>query len=380
MFEVFKKAKIIIVDDQESNIRTLERLLQRAGYLNVRSITDPTQVFALYEEFQPDLILLDLFMPELDGVEVMQELASRGAQSTYLPILVLTADMSVEAKQRALSSGARDFLTKPFDPVEVLLRISNLLEARFLHNSLKQHNDLLEERVEERTTELREAQVEIFERLALAAEYRDDDTGEHTQRVGRMAANIGKAVGMDPIQIELLRRAAPLHDVGKIGIPDAILLKPGKLTPDEFEQMKNHAAIGAKILSGSRFPLLRMAEDIALTHHEAWDGSGYPSQLYGEDIPLEARITTIADIFDALTHERPYKKPWTREEALAEILKQSSLKLDPTLVQVFATLLKEGQLDQEVSMNTPQLIHWSESIEGRQALLASIRRDTFSLT
>jgi putative two-component system response regulator len=312
----------------------LEGILQEEDYSDCRSITDSRQVLPIFLEYQPDLILLDLQMPYLDGFEVMKQLRGRVAPGAFLPILVLTADITSEAKRRALTEGATDFLTKPFDATEVLLRIRNLLQTRALHLQLQNQNQLLEQKVRERTLELEQTQIEIMERLALAAEYRDDDTGEHTRRVGQMSAQIAQTLGLSEAEVELIRRAAPLHDVGKIAIPDSILLKPGRLTPEEYEQMKKHAMLGAKMLSGGRFPLLQMAEEIALTHHERWDGTGY-MLLHGETIPIAGRIVAVADVFDALTSERPYKKAWSHRAAMDEIQGQSGRQFDPRVVDAF---------------------------------------------
>ncbi|MGH2573011.1 MAG: HD domain-containing phosphohydrolase [Actinomycetota bacterium] len=338
------RAHILIVDDQPANVRLMERLLERAGYHNLRSTTDPRETLSLFTEFQPDLILLDLLMPHLDGVAVMEALRPHIPPTTFLPILVLTADSTPEAKQRALSAGAKDFLTKPFDRTEVLLRIHNLLETRRLHRQLQGLNDRLEQKVIERTQELEVARNETLERLALAAERRDDDTGDHIGRVGQISALVAEALELPMDQIEMIRRAAPLHDVGKIGIPDGILLKPGKFTPEEFEQMKTHSAIGAQILAGSRVPLLQLAEEIALNHHERWDGSGYPKGLRGEAIPLAARIVAVVDVFDALTHERPYKEAWSEHDALEEIRKQSGKHFDPRVVEAFLVVQEHSPL------------------------------------
>ena len=322
-----KKAKVLIVDDQEANVLVLERILEHAGYTNLTSTTDSSAVVGLCADRQPDLILLDLHMPDPDGFEVMRLIRPLVA-GLWVPILVLTADITPEAKRQALAGGAKDFVTKPFDRTEVLLRIRNLLETRFL-------NLKLEQRVQERTQDLSEARVEVLERLAIAAEYRDDDTGEHTRRVGQTAALVARALSLSDAQIELIRLAAPLHDVGKIGIPDHILLKPGKHTPEEFELMKNHVNIGRTMLSGSRSPLLQMGEEIAFTHHERWDGSGYPSGLSGEEIPITGRIVAIADVFDALTHDRPYKDAWPVDQALEEIRRLSDSHFDPAVVAAF---------------------------------------------
>ncbi|HLJ14679.1 MAG TPA: HD domain-containing phosphohydrolase [Bryobacteraceae bacterium] len=328
-------SKILIVDDEWPNVHLLDRFLQEAGFTNLRYTTDPTQALGLYKEFQPDLVLLDLLMPFLDGFAVMKQLCEHTESGEYTPILVLTADITSATKQRALSSGAKDFLTKPLDLSEVYLRIRNLLETRLLHLEVRAHNEHLEQKVRERTQELEESKIEVLERLAIAGEYRDYDTGEHTRRVGTIAAALAEALGSaDPV-VDLIRRAAPLHDIGKIGIPDQILLKAGRLSPAEFEIMKTHTTIGAKILSGSQHALLQIAESVARTHHERWDGSGYPSGLSAEAIPFEGRVVALADTFDALTHPRPYKEAWPAEAAIAEIKRQGGRQFDPAIVSAF---------------------------------------------
>jgi putative two-component system response regulator len=327
-------ARILIVDDQPSNVALLEGILQEEDFTCYQSITDARQALPAFLAFRPDLILLDLQMPFLDGFEVMRQVRACLVPDDFLPILILTADITPETKRRALAGGALDFLTKPFDASEAVLRIRNLLQTRSLHLQLQEQNRVLDQKVRERTFELEETQIEILERLALAAEYRDDVTGEHTRRVGKMAAQIARALDWTDAQVELIRRAAPLHDIGKIAIPDSVLLKAGRLTPEEYEQMKTHTQIGAKMLSGGRFPLLRLAEQIALTHHEHWDGNGYLG-LTGEAIPMAGRIVAVADVFDALTSERPYKKAWTMEEAVEEMRRQSGRQFDPRVVEAF---------------------------------------------
>jgi putative two-component system response regulator len=277
----FAEARILIVEDEEMNVRLLERILGNAGYVDIRSTTDPFLVPDLYSLFRPDLVLLDLRMPGRDGYGVLEDLATVAAGERFLPVLALTGDASAGAKVRALALGAKDFLAKPFDVEEVLLRIRNLLETRWLYRELEEQNAALERRVIERTRALQETEIEVLERLAAAAEFRDDDTGQHTQRVGDLAARLGAAIGLPEEEVDLLRRAAPLHDVGKIGIPDRVLLKPGKLTPQEFEVMKTHTLVGARLLAGGRSALVRMAERIARSHHERWDGQGYPDGLAG---------------------------------------------------------------------------------------------------
>jgi putative two-component system response regulator len=337
----FRNARILIVDDEPGNVEVLRRLLERSGFHRLETTTDPREAASLYVRVRPDLILLDLHMPELDGLAVMDEL-NEIAEASYLPILVLTGDITPEARREALSRGAKDFVSKPFDPDEVLLRIRTLLETRFLYLQIQSHNQMLEAKVRERTRELEGAQIEIIERLARAAEFRDDNTGQHTERVGQMAALLARQLGLPDMQVALIRRAAPLHDVGKIGVPDTILLKLGRLTAEEFAVVRTHTTIGARILSGSRFPILRLAEEIAFNHHERWDGDGYAG-IAGDAIPLAGRIVAVADVFDALTQKRPYKPAWPVEEALAEIDRQRGRMFDPALVDVFLRVI-EGEL------------------------------------
>lgn len=331
----------MIVDDEPGNVDLLKRVLERAGFHKLDSTNDPREAVSLYVETRPDLILLDLHMPYLDGLAVMDRLNDI-VEASYLPILMLTGDMTPEARREALSRGAKDFVNKPFNPDEVLLRIRTLLETRFLYLQIQSQNQMLEAKVRERTRELEAAQIEIIERLARAAEFRDDNTGQHTERVGQMAALLARELGLSDAQVSLIRRAAPLHDVGKIGIPDSILLKLGKLTPPEFELVKTHTSIGARILSGSRFALLRLAEEIAFSHHEQWDGRGYAG-LTGNHIPLAGRIVTVADVFDALTQKRPYKAAWPVEEAVAEIERQRGRQFDPDVVDAFLRIIDQQQ-------------------------------------
>jgi putative two-component system response regulator len=339
-----KQLPILAVDDEEANLLLLRRVLERAGYSNLVFTADPGEVPALVLRQHPRLLLLDLHMPQMDGFELMERLASVTVERESIPFLVLTADATDEAKRRALSLGARDFLTKPLDHIELLLRVRNLLQVQLLQDRLFSQNANLEDIVTERTGDLEHARHEILERLALAAEYRDDDTQEHAWRIGRTCCLLAVRLGLPPAEVELIRRAAPLHDIGKIGIPDSILLKPGALTAEEFEQMKKHTTIGAEILSGSGSLLLLMAESIALNHHERWDGHGYPHGLAREEIPLPARIAAVADVFDALTHERPYKQAWEIRNAVAEVFDHGGSQFDPAVVDAFARLDHETLL------------------------------------
>jgi len=307
----------------------------------------------MFAKSRPRLVLLDLHMPQMDGFELMERLDSIIGERRSIAFLVLTADATEETKRRALSMGARDFLTKPLDRIELLLRVRNLLHVEDLQDRLFEQNANLEDEVAERTRDLERARLEVLERLALASEYRDDDTQEHAWRIGRTCALLAIGLGLPDREVELIRRAAPLHDIGKVGIPDAILLKPGKLSGEEFETIKTHTTIGAEILSGSRSPLLVMAEQIALTHHERWDGQGYPHGLRSEQIPLSGRIVAVADVFDALTHDRPYKRAWHVREALAEILREAGRHFDPEVVQAFSSLDHPSLLSQVKDWQLP---------------------------
>lgn len=334
-----KEAKILVVDDQPANVTLIEKMLEIDGYMNVISTTDPTQAESLYLEQNSDLVLLDLNMPEMDGYQVLARI--REVEPDYPPIIVLTAQSDRESRIKALDLGARDFLAKPFDRIELMTRIRNMLEVRIMSKAMKNQNILLDSMVQERTRELQETRLEVIRRLGRAAEYRDDMTGYHIIRMSRYSQLLGLAAGMDVAEAEMLLYASPMHDIGKIGIPDSVLMKPGKLDPDEWKIMQTHVDIGVEILSGSDFELMDMASEIAQNHHEKWDGSGYPCGLSGENIPLSGRIVAIADVFDALTTERPYKKAWPVEEAVDFLKGQSGKHFDPELVVHFLEILPD---------------------------------------
>lgn len=348
--ETITAAKVLIVDDQVMNIEVLTRLLKRVGFTNVTGISDPRHVVSIFQKDPPDILLLDLNMPDFDGFEVMEQLEPwiLGSRETYLPVLVLTSDITRSARERSLAMGANDFLTKPLDPVEVQQRIENLLETRFLYLELTNQNESLEQRVLARTADLwetvghleqaklqvRASEVETVTRLSAAAEFRDDGTARHIIRMGDYCALLMERAGGTEDRCELMRIASRMHDIGKIGTPDSILLKPGPLTDAERATMQEHARNGYKILAGSQSELLQLAATIALTHHEKIDGSGYPQGLREGQIPLEGRMAAVADVFDALTTDRVYKDAMPPEAAL-DIMTSGSGHLDADLLNLF---------------------------------------------
>ena len=325
---------ILIVDDEPANVKLLERMLRAFGYRGLVSTTDPRTVLDLFREHACDLVILDLNMPYLDGFEVMRQLQALG-HDDLPPILILTAQLEQEHRVRALRGGAHDYVTKPFVVEELVARVRNLLQVQLYQKSMRERNHWLEQRVCERTRELYDTRLQIVRRLGRAAEFRDNETGLHIIRMSKMSLVLAEAAGLSSQDCELLLNASPMHDIGKIGIPDHILLKPGPLDPHEWDLMKTHSTIGAEILSGDDSELLAMARSIALNHHEKWDGSGYPGGLQGEQIPLVGRIVALADVFDALTSVRHYKEAWTVDAALDYISSNRGRHFDPQLVDVF---------------------------------------------
>jgi putative two-component system response regulator len=257
----------------------------------------------------------------------------------YLPVIVISSDADENIHLRALSAGAKDFLGKPYDRAKVILRCRNLIETNLLHNEVKEKNKNLAQTIRERTAELHQSRLDVIRRLGYAAEYRDTDTGDHIVRMSTYCEALARKLEMNDEECELILATSPLHDVGKIAIPDSVLLKPGALTPQEIDIMRSHAEIGAEILSGGTSPFLKMAETIALTHHERWDGKGYPRGLKGEDIPFVGRICAVCDVFDALTSERPYKKAWSFDAAVKEIKRMIGVNFDPKVADAFIHIL-----------------------------------------
>ena len=328
--------RLLIIDDDEAIISLLDRILRRGGYQNVRSATDARLALPLFREFEPDLVLMDLHMPFLDGINVMGQLRQRNLPGEFLPVVLVTGDATPEARQEALSAGASDFLLKPFDATDVLLRIRNLLNLR------KQYHDV-HAQVQQHQRELRDTQIEMAERLARVAESHESADGSLPTRFGMLSAGIAEELGMPDDQIELIRYAAPLHDIGMVGMPE-IVVKPGSLSLEELDLLKTHTSIGSRVFSGSTSPILRMAEEIALYHHENWDGTGYTPGLSGDSIPLPARIVAVVDTFFAMTQDRPYQSARTVSDALAWIDDQAGRKFDPAVVRAFQAVYPKFNL------------------------------------
>lgn len=330
--------RLLVVDDSPANIELMERLLVGAGYTRVLCTRDPTCVGDICHSWQPDAVLLDLQMPRLDGFGVMAAISSLMEAPESLPVIVLTADATTDSRHRALTMGARDFVTKPIDGRELLLRTRNILQTRCLQKHLRDQNLLLEDAVRRRTEDLDRERIESLGMLAAVGEFHDGDTHEHTQRVGLSAACLASAMDMTDSFVADIRAAAPLHDIGKIGVTRQILQKPGALDDAERRMMMRHSAIGERILSGASSPVLRLAAQIARSHHERWDGTGYPDGLVRDQAPIAARITAVADVFDALTHRRPYKPAWEVARAVRLIGDEAGRQFDPTVAAALLEL------------------------------------------
>lgn len=333
--EELSQSRILVVDDDEDCLALLEMSLSDAGARDVATVSRPQKAAHFYSEFKPDVVILDFWMPPMDGLGLMAQFHAIDGHERLVPVIMLTGDECPEIKQRALAAGVADFLKKDYDMAELLLRLRNVLRSQQLYRQVQRQKSWLEETVRVRTRQLQAARRDVLERLALASEFRDDQTGEHTRRVGQLCARIAQALGEDPSFVEAIGAAALLHDIGKIGIPDGILQKGGPLTDGEWKIMKEHAAIGAAILSDCTEPVMRMARELALTHHERWDGAGYPNGLAGDAIPLSGRIAAVADAFDAMISARPYKAPMLRSDAIREIVNCSGRQFDPTVVRAF---------------------------------------------
>ena len=346
----------MIVDDEPINIRIARKHIERAGVGSVIETTRPHEAMDLARRERPDAVLLDLNMPGLGGMELLAQIRA-DADLSSVPVLILTASGDTATRAEALELGATDFLAKPVDAAELVPRVRNTLAAKHAADALRRHAARLEEDVRLRTEEISRTRIEVVHCLARAAEFRDNDTGRHILRVGRYSAIIAAKMDLDPRFIEMLELAAPLHDVGKIGIPDEILLKPGKLDAEEMDVIRRHTSmggrvfdevaegerrairghtdVGGRIIGEPEFELMRLAKTIALTHHEKYDGTGYPLGLGGEDIPLAGRIVAVADVFDALSSRRPYKEPFPRQKCFEILEKDRGTHFDPLVLDAF---------------------------------------------
>lgn len=326
--------RLLIVDDSRSSLALIGMIVREAISADLEMCMDPVLALKLCDQVQFDLIIVDHVMPEMDGVMFTAELRNRAGYRS-VPVVMVTSDDSQSVRIEAIKAGATDFLHKPFDPIELQARVANLLALRRAQVELADHANNLVREVERATAHLVAREQEVIQRLARAIEYRDGDTGEHVSRVAQISELIARGLGLSTERCRYIFLAAPLHDIGKIAIPDAILSKPGKLSAEEMQVMREHVIIGARILERGDSELIRAAELIALSHHERWDGTGYPDRLSGTDIPIEARVVAVADVFDALCSERPYKPAWPLAKARAEIERCSGTHFDPACVAAF---------------------------------------------
>ena len=340
-----KGARIMVVDNDAANLGFLESLLKSAGYSQIYTQDDPRQALISVAIIRPDLILLDVFMSPMSGIELLEKLPR--SQDGHLPVLMLTSSTDDALKRQALRAGADDYLVKPFDRVEMLLKVDTMLHSRLLQQALFEQNRQLEQRVSERTHELAQAlslvtqsREEALSMVGLTLEYRDYETKGHTDRVTQLALALGRILSLNDHDLTHLRWGAYLHDIGKITIPDKLLLKPGPLSAAERDVVKGHVTSGAEMLRPIRF-LPAPVVEIVRHHHERWDGSGYPDNLAGDDIPLLARVFTVVDVYDALLSKRPYKPAWTTAEAEQVLITNKGRMFDEEIVDAFLSMQPE---------------------------------------
>lgn len=349
-------AKLMIVDDEPVNVKVVQKHLKLAGYRQFVTSTDSRTVMETIAAEMPDVVLIDIMMPHVSGLEILQKVRD-DERLVHIPVIVLTASDNEQIKMEALKLGAAEFLSKPVNASELIVRVRNALLLKVQHDRLKNHALELENQVRRRTAELAASRLELIHCLARAAEFRDNETGHHVVRVGRYAEIIARQLGLNEEFVELIGHAAPLHDMGKVGIPDSVLLKPGKLLPeeveimrkhslfgkrtfepmteDEYQTFKEHTFMGEKIMDVQTSPIITVAAAIALTHHEKWDGTGYPNGLKGEEIPLVGRITAVADVFDALSSKRPYKPAFELERCFKIMNEGRGTHFDPNVLDAF---------------------------------------------
>ncbi len=332
---------VVILDDQSVSRMILEELIQSIDTnIHIESFADPIEALDWAKHNAHDLVITDYKMPNMDGVEFTRWLRKIPSRAD-IPIVVITCMNEKSVRYRALEAGATDFLIKPFDHYECKARCRNLLKLRSQQAIIKDRAQWLEDEISKKTSDIEQREKDTLLRLARAGEYRDEETGTHVTRMSKYATIIASELGFSESKCDTIRHAAPMHDIGKIGIPDHILLKPGKLNPDEMKIIQSHTTIGYEILRDSPSDYLQTGAVIALAHHERYDGTGYPLKISGNNIPIEARIVSIADVFDALLSERPYKKPWSMERALGFIKEQKGKQIDPDCVDAFFSRLPD---------------------------------------
>jgi putative two-component system response regulator len=326
---------VYVADDVSINLELVESVFRNDPSLVIRKAENGKELMKLIEVHgRPDLLILDLMMPVMDGFDVLENL-KQGRESRYFPIIVLSALTDKQSIVKALSMGADDYVTKPFFVEELKARVGNMLKLKERDECLNTSLDVMESNLIEKLQIIEQTQVEVIIRLGKAAEFRDDETGKHIERIAAYVNLITEKLGINREQRIMMQHAAPMHDVGKIGIPDGVLMKAGKLTADEFKIIKLHTVIGSRILSGTTLPLLELAKEIAISHHERWDGEGYPLGLKRSDIPISGRIVAIADVFDAITSKRVYKEPWPIDRALEYLMDMRGKQFDPDVVDAF---------------------------------------------
>lgn len=325
---------ILIVDDDKTNLSLFTHMLAQIPDAAISTCADAREALSWCQEHSPDLILLDYMMPGMDGLDFLSRFRNLPGQE-LTPVIMITADMGVQVRHKALQMSANDFLSKPVNRVELLARVKNMLALRKSHLAMSRQIENLSAELSAHCRESSAVDLNSIDLLSRAANYRDPETGEHLARMANYTKIIASHMGLSHDEQHLLLNAAPMHDIGKMGIPDHILLKPGRLTEEELKVMRLHAEIGADILKDSHTPLLQAGSQIALSHHEKWDGSGYPSGLSGERIPLYGRIVAVADVFDALTSERPYKPAWSLERACDFLRENSGTHFDPQCIAAF---------------------------------------------